>query len=152
MNLHGKVIQLQIGNIFQSRLSHCLLDFQFILTKKNLEIFKIVFCRTVIKPISIKKILLSLPHGDCSLFCSYQVETDKFDILWAMVGSVFGIEVIDHHDQDYNKSSKILIFISFLAGSIFFYSYQAFLTSSLAVPSETVPFRTPEEILQTNYR
>ena len=64
----------------------------------------------------------------------------------------FGIEVIGHHDPDYNKSSKILIFITFLAGSVFFYSYQAFLTSSLAVPSETVPFRTPEEILQTNYK
>ncbi len=69
-----------------------------------------------------------------------------------MIASVFGIEVIGHHDPDYNKSSKILIFITFLAGSVYFYSYQAFLTSSLAVPSETVPFRTPEEILQTNYK
>ena len=69
-----------------------------------------------------------------------------------MTASVFGIGVIDHNDPDYNKSSKILIFITFLAGSVFFYSYQAFLTSSLAVPSETVPFRTPEEILQTNYK
>ena len=70
-----------------------------------------------------------------------------------MFGSVFGIEVIDHHDKEYNKSTKILLFIILLAGSVFFYSYQAFLTSSLvAVPAATVPFRTPEEILQTNYK
>ena len=82
----------------------------------------------------------------------FQLQTDKFDIFWAITSSVFGIGVIDHHDKIYKGSMKITFLTTFLAGSVFFYAYQAFLISSLAVPSQKLPFQTPEGILDTSYK
>ena len=50
------------------------------------------------------------------------------------------------------KRSKFILWIIFLSGSLFFYSYQAYLTSALALPSKSIPFETPEGLLKTDFK
>ena len=66
--------------------------------------------------------------------------------------SIFGINITDVNDFDVKTSTRIVLFVTFLNGSVFFYFYGGFLTSVLAIPSEAVPFTTPEGLLKTNYR
>ena len=65
---------------------------------------------------------------------------------------MFGISVIDAHDPNNTRSKKALLLIIFLCGSTVFYGYQATLTSALAVPIERLPFTSPKELLESNYR
>ena len=58
----------------------------------------------------------------------------------------------DANDLNLSSSARLSLFTVFLSGSLFFYTYGAFLTSSLAVPNEEVPFNSPEGILNTKYR
>ena len=58
----------------------------------------------------------------------------------------------DANEFDSNQSGRLALFIVFISGSLFFYTYGGFLTSSLAVPMEYIPFSSPQEILSTNYR
>ena len=106
----------------------------------NLSWFVIILFSLVIFVMIV--LVLSLLH----------VKSDKFDILWAMMASVFGIGVINHHEDSYGKTTKILFVLSFVVGNIYFSFYQAFLTSSLAVPSNYRPFYAPEMIPQTNFK
>ena len=56
------------------------------------------------------------------------------------------------HEFNSNESGRLTLFTVFITGSLFYYTYVGFLTSSLAVPNENIPFKSPEEILDTNYR
>ena len=50
------------------------------------------------------------------------------------------------------QSARFGLFVVFTGGSLFWYTYNAFLTSSLAVPAKHLPFTSPEGILNTDYR
>ena len=65
--------------------------------------------------------------------------------------SMFGISIHDA-DSNTNSSARISLFVIYICGSLFFYVYVGFLTSALAVPADYKPFRSPEELLQTDYR
>ena len=67
-------------------------------------------------------------------------------------GAMFGITVIDANEPNYSRSKKVLLYTIFLSGTTVFCAYQAELTSALAVPSNKLPFRSPEDLLQTDYR
>ena len=58
----------------------------------------------------------------------------------------------DANEFQSNESGRLTLLIVFTSGSIFFYTYGGFLTSSLAVPVGNVPFSSPEELVTTNYR
>ena len=66
--------------------------------------------------------------------------------------SIFGMVIWDAHDFNSNDSGRLTLFNVLLCGSVFFYIYSGFLTSSLAIPNENFPFNSPEELLGTNYR
>ena len=66
--------------------------------------------------------------------------------------SIFGMTILNLDDLNSNHSGRLIMFNVFLSGSVFFYTYNAFLMSSLAVKSENVPFNSPEALLRTNYR
>ena len=67
-------------------------------------------------------------------------------------GAMFGITIIDANEPNYSRSKKVLLYTIFLSGTTVFCAYQAELTSALAVPSNKLPFRSPEDLLQTDYR
>ena len=58
----------------------------------------------------------------------------------------------DAHEFNSRDSGRCTLFIVFISGSVFFYIYGGFLTSSLAIPNENLPFKSPKELLKTNYR
>ena len=66
--------------------------------------------------------------------------------------SIFGSGIKDANDNKGNVSERLTLFIIFTYGSLFFYTYCGFLTSSLAIPTDNIPFSSPEGILKTNYR
>ena len=66
--------------------------------------------------------------------------------------SIFGLCVKDANDTNSKASERLILLVVFIGGSIFYYTYCGFLTSSLAVPNEKVPFDSPEGILNTKYR
>ena len=66
--------------------------------------------------------------------------------------SIFGLCIRDANDTNSKTSERLILFVVFISGSLFYYTYCGFLTSSLAVPNENFPFGSPEEILNTNYR
>ena len=66
--------------------------------------------------------------------------------------SIFGFCIRDANDTNSKASERLILLVVFICGSIFYYTYCGFLTSSLAVPNENLPFGSPEEILNTNYR
>ena len=67
-------------------------------------------------------------------------------------GALFGITIIDANKPNYSRSKKVLLCTIFLSGTIVFCAYQAELSSALTVPSNKLPFRSPEDLLQTDYR
>ena len=66
--------------------------------------------------------------------------------------SIFGMSIIDANNTNSKTSERLMLLVTFISGSLFYYTYCAFLTSSLAVPNENLPFDSPEGILNTNYR
>ena len=66
--------------------------------------------------------------------------------------SIFGFCIRDANDTNSKTSERLILLIVFISGSLFYYTYCAFLTSALAVPNEKLPFDSPEGILSTNYR
>ena len=66
--------------------------------------------------------------------------------------SIFGVCIRDANDTNSKTSERLILLIVFISGSLFYYTYCAFLTSALAVPNEKLPFDSPEGILNTNYR
>ena len=77
---------------------------------------------------------------------------NPLEALAVSIGPVFGIMLQDAHDSKINASARILLFVTYLFGSIYFYIYGGYLISALALPSESKPFGSPEELLKTNYR
>ena len=66
--------------------------------------------------------------------------------------SIFGMAILNPDELNSNYSGRLVMFNVFLSGSVFFYTYNAFLMSSLAAKSENIPFNSPEALLRTNYR
>ena len=80
---------------------------------------------------------------------------EKIDYLEAFCivsSSIFGFCIRDANDTNSKTSERLILLIVFISGSLFYYTYCAFLTSALAVPNEKLPFDSPEGILDTNYR
>ena len=66
--------------------------------------------------------------------------------------SIFGISFYDENKLGTNTTARLILFVIMICNSLFFYTYGGFLTSSLAIPIEQLPFTSPEDILKTNYR
>ena len=77
---------------------------------------------------------------------------NPMEALAVSMAPVFGIMLQDANDSKINASARIFLFVTYLCASIYVYIYGAFLTSALAMPSESNPFESPEELLKTNYR
>ena len=75
-----------------------------------------------------------------------------FEALCITSSSIFGLGIKDANDVAGNVSERLTLFTFFICGSLYFYTYCGFLTSSLAVPNDKIPFSSPEGILKTNYR
>ena len=82
------------------------------------------------------------------LFKGDQSEYGLCYSFWISTSTIFGITVTDANNTDSSFSSRLVLFILFLSGSVLFYSYSAFLTSALAIPNENLPFSNPEEIIK----
>ena len=77
----------------------------------------------------------------------------KFLEYWTIsIASIFGISFYDANEPGTNTTARLALFLIFLFNSLFFYTYCGFLTSSLAVPIQKLPFQSPEDILKTNFR
>jgi hypothetical protein len=66
--------------------------------------------------------------------------------------SIFGMTVRDANLIGTKASARLALFVILLFGSVFFYTYGGELYSSLAIPSDYQPFKSPEELHQTSYR
>ena len=89
------------------------------------------------------------------IFHCYQKQDKTLSIVEALCitsSSIFGMVIWDAHEFNSRDSGRCALFIVFISGSVFFYIYGGFLTSSLAIPNENLPFNSPEELLKTNYR
>ena len=89
------------------------------------------------------------------IFHYYQKQDKTLSIVEALCitsSSIFGMVIWDAHEFSSRDSGRFTLFIVFISGSVFFYIYGGFLTSSLAIPNENIPFNSPEELLDTNYR
>ena len=75
-----------------------------------------------------------------------------FESLCINSSSLFGLGIKDANDTAGNASERLTLLIIFICGSVFFYTYCGFLTSSLAIPNDKMPFNSPEGILKTSYR
>ena len=79
-------------------------------------------------------------------------ELNYIEAFCIVSSSIFGMGIRDANDPNSKTSERLMLLVIFISGSLFYYSYCAFLTSSLAVPNENLPFDSPEGILNTNYR
>ena len=82
-------------------------------------------------------------------------ESTKMNILESLTIStapIFGIALYDANNPGTSASARLTLSVVFLCSSLYFYIYGGFLTSSLAIPIENLPFHSPEDILQTSYR
>ena len=77
---------------------------------------------------------------------------NPLEALAVSIAPVFGIMLQDANDSKINASARIFLFVTYLCGSLYVYIYGGYLTSALAIPSESIPFGSPEELLKTNYR
>ena len=75
-----------------------------------------------------------------------------FESITISIFSIFGLSTYDAENSESKFSARLSLFVIFICGSVYFYVYNAFLTSALAIPSEYKPFQSPEELLQTSYR
>ena len=90
-----------------------------------------------------------------SLFHNYPNSDEKlniFETFCIAISAIFGMSIKDANDENSSTCGRLSLFTVFICGSLFFYTYGGFLTSSLAVPNEKFPFNSPEGILKTNYR
>ena len=88
-------------------------------------------------------------------FHNYSKNQEKMNSIEAFCivsSSIFGLCIRDANDTNSKASERLILLVVFICGSIFYYTYCGFLTSSLAVPNEMVPFDSPEGILNTKYR
>ena len=89
------------------------------------------------------------------LFHSYQNDNTVISITEGFCiasSSIFGMVIWNANEFNSNDSGRMTLLNVLLIGSVFFYIYSGFLTSSLAIPNENFPFNSPEELIGTNYR
>ena len=89
------------------------------------------------------------------VFHRYPKGSKKINPLEALtlsIAPVLGITLQDANDSEINTSARFYLFVIYICGSIYFYIYGGYLTSALAIPSQSNPFGSPEELLKTNYR
>ena len=79
-------------------------------------------------------------------------EVPFLDAVWIATSSIFTISIMDANGLRTNQFGKIVLFLTFLSGSVFFYSYSAVFISFLTVPNPNVPFHNPEELAKTSYK
>ena len=72
--------------------------------------------------------------------------------LWICIGSVFGIIIQDANATNIGRSGRFALLVIFLTGNILYFAYQAAIVSRFSIPSEKLPFTSPEELLKTKYR
>ena len=85
-------------------------------------------------------------------FSRHWKKIDYLEAFCIVSSSIFGFCIRDANDTNSKTSERLILLIVFISGSLFYYTYCAFLTSALAVPNEKLPFDSPEGLLNTNYR
>ena len=85
-------------------------------------------------------------------YSKIQKKMNSIEAFCIVSSSIFGLCIRDANDTNSKASERLILLVVFICGSIFYYTYCGFLTSSLAVPNENLPFGSPEELLNTNYR
>ena len=89
------------------------------------------------------------------IFHKYPKGSKTIGILESFINSaasIFGMDVLDANDPKTTKSARLGLFVIYLCTSIIFYVYGGFLTSILAIPTHSNPFKSPDDLLKTNYR
>ena len=81
-----------------------------------------------------------------------QEKMSSIEAFCIVSSSIFGVCIRDANDTNSKTSEKLVLLVVFISGSLFYYTYCGFLTSSLAVPNEKLPFDSPEGLLNTNYK
>ena len=81
-----------------------------------------------------------------------QEKMSSIEAFCIVSSSIFGVCIRDANDINSKTSEKMVLLVVFISGSLFYYTYCGFLTSSLAVPNEKLPFDSPEGLLNTNYK
>ena len=71
--------------------------------------------------------------------------------LWICIGSFFGIVIEDANATNIGRSGRFALLSIFLTGNIIYFAYQAAIVSRFSIPSEKLPFNSPEELLKTKY-
>ena len=71
--------------------------------------------------------------------------------LWICIGSFFGIIIQDANATNIGRSGRFALLVIFLTGNILYFAYQAAIVSRFSIPSEKLPFTSPEELLKTKY-
>ena len=79
-------------------------------------------------------------------------ERNYIEAFCIVCSSMFGMGIWNANETNSKTSERLMLLAIFISGSLFYYTYCAFLTSSLAVPNEALPFDSPEGILNTKYR
>ena len=75
-----------------------------------------------------------------------------FEAIVNSMATMFGMVILDGHDRGISTSARLSLFVLYICTSIVFYIYGGFLTSTLAIPTHSNPFNSPDDLLQTNYR
>ena len=89
------------------------------------------------------------------IFHKYPKGSKTIGVLESFINSaasIFGMDVLDANDPNTTKSARLGLFVIYICTSIIFYVYGGFLTSILAVPTDSNPFNSPDNLLKTNYR
>jgi hypothetical protein len=80
-----------------------------------------------------------------------EIISDILDTLGLTCSAYFGATFTNACVQN-SWSTKIAMFSCFMGGSVIWYSYQGFITSTLAARSIKLPFTNLEEFDKTDYR
>ena len=118
----------------------------------SLSTFSSPFHWTVWLCLLILSIGMSTVIWICHNCSKSQKEMNYIEAFCIVSSSIFGICIRDANDTNSKTSERLMLLVVFISGSLFYYTYCGFLTSSLAVPNEKVPFDSPEGILNTKYR
>ena len=68
-------------------------------------------------------------------YSKIQKKMNSIEAFCIVSSSIFGLCVIDANDTNSKASERLILLVVFIGGSIFYYTYCGFLTSSLAVPN-----------------
>ena len=71
--------------------------------------------------------------------------------LWSSLKAFFGVPPLQNKFS-LRDSYRLIVFVSLLFGQIVWVSYNAFLTSELAITEESLPFKDLESLSETDWR